>query len=111
MAVRLKADERLTCEVPGVAPMTVRVSATDCVILPDTPVKVTVLVPTVAVLPAVKVRMLAPAVDAGLNDAVTPVGRLVAERLTLPLNPFMGWSVTRTVSPPPTVRLSAAGVA
>jgi hypothetical protein len=56
--------------------------------LPDAPVTVTVAVPVAAVLLAVNVNVLVPVVVAGLNDAVTPLGRPDADRPTLPLNPF-----------------------
>jgi len=61
--------------------------------LPDTPVTVTVTVPVVAVLLAVSVKVLLLAVLLGLNDAVTPLGRPDADRLTLPLKPFCGVTV------------------
>jgi hypothetical membrane protein len=51
---------------------------------------VTVAAPTVAVLEAVKVRtLLVPVVVvvAGLKLTVTPVGRLLAAKLTAPANP------------------------
>jgi hypothetical protein len=59
--------------------------------LPDAPVIVTEDVPVAAVLLAVKVRVLV--VPLGLKDAVTPLGRPVADKLTLPLNPFCGVTV------------------
>jgi hypothetical protein len=61
--------------------------------LPDVPVTVTVTVPVVAVLLAVKVSVLLLAVLVGLNDAVTPLGRPDADKLTLPLKPFCGVTV------------------
>jgi hypothetical protein len=61
--------------------------------LPDVPVTVTVTVPVVAVLLAVNVNVLVLGVLIGLNDAVTPLGRPVADKLTLPLNPFSGVTV------------------
>ena len=53
--------------------------------LPDVPVMVTVAEPTVAVLEAVSVNVLPVVALAGLKDAVTPVGRPVAERATNPV--------------------------
>ena len=58
--------------------------------LPLTPVMVTVKVPVVAVAPAVKVNVLTLVVLAGLKDALTPVGRPDALKVTLPMNPFCG---------------------
>ena len=46
---------------------------------------VTVAVPVVAVLLAVKVRVLLPVVLVGLNEAVTPEGNPEADRLTVPV--------------------------
>ena len=56
----------------------------------DEPVTVTVTVPVATVLPAVSVNVLVLAALLGLNDAVTPLGRPDADKLTLPLKPFCG---------------------
>ncbi len=56
--------------------------------LPDVPVMVTVTVPVVAVSLAVRVNVLVLVVLLGLNDAVTPLGRPDADKLTVPLKPF-----------------------
>ena len=61
--------------------------------MPDVPVIVTVALPVVAVLLAVSVNVLVVAVLLGLNDAVTPLGRPEADRLTLPVKPFCGLTV------------------
>ena len=53
----------------------------------EEPVTVTATVPVAALLLAVKVNVLVPVVLAGLNDAVTPVGRPEADRLIVPLKP------------------------
>jgi hypothetical protein len=50
--------------------------------------------PAVAVLLAVKVTRLVPAVFRAANDAVTPLGSPDADRLTLLLKPFCGVTVT-----------------
>ena len=51
---------------------------------------VTVAAPVVAVADAVSVSTeLLPVAAAGLNAAVTPLGRPVAVRFTVPANPFV----------------------
>jgi len=54
---------------------------------------VTVTVPVAAVLLAVSVNVLVLVVLLGLNDAVTPLGRPDADKLTLLLKPFCGVTV------------------
>lgn len=61
--------------------------------LPDLPVIVTVTAPVVAVLLAVSVSVLVVVVVDGLNDAVTPLGKPDADKPTLPLKPFCGFTV------------------
>jgi hypothetical protein len=56
-------------------------------------VTVTVTVPVAAVLLAASVNVLVLAVLLGLNDAVTPLGRPDADKLTLLLKPFCGVTV------------------
>ena len=68
--------------------MTVRLRVAVCVRLPEVPVMVTELVPVAAVLLAVRVSVLVVVADAGVNKAVTPLGRPDADKLTLALNPF-----------------------
>ena len=64
---------------------------------PDVPVIVTVVrPPATAVLVAVRVNTLDPVAGFVPNDAVTPLGRPLAENFTLPVNPFA--SVTVIVS-------------
>ena len=70
-----------------------RESVVLCDKLPETPVTVTLKVPSAAVLLAVSVNVLVLAVLLGLNDAVTPLGRPDADKLTLPLKPFCGVTV------------------
>jgi hypothetical protein len=60
---------------------------------PDVPVMVTVTVPVAAVPLAVSVNVLVLVVLPGLNDAVTPLGRPDADKLTLLLKPFCGVTV------------------
>jgi len=67
---------------------TVKIRGADAVWLLDVPAMVTLYCPRLAVLLAVSVSVLAPVVGFGEKDAVTPLGRPVAERVTLPVNPF-----------------------
>jgi len=89
------------------------VSETVVVVLkaPAVPVMVTVLVPIDAVPLAVRVIVLVFPVLAGLKDAVTPVGSPDADKLTLPLNPFRGLTVTVLAPLLPCTTLTLAGVA
>ena len=57
---------------------------------PDVPVMVAVYCPGVVVLLAVSVSMLLPLVGFGEKDAVTPLGRPVMARFTLPVKPSTG---------------------
>jgi hypothetical protein len=57
---------------------------------PETPVMVTVLVPVVALLLVVNVKVLEPLAGLGLNEAVTPLPRPLADRVTLPVKPLDG---------------------
>ena len=59
----------------------------------DVPVTVTLNDPVAAVLLPVSVNVLVLVVLPGLNDAVTPLGRPDADKLTLPLKPFCGVTV------------------
>ena len=67
--------------------LTVNAMAVLAVRLPEVPVMVTVNVPSAAELLAASVRTLDAVVGLVPNDAVTPVGRPEAARVTLPLNP------------------------
>jgi hypothetical protein len=61
----------------------------DAVSDPEVPVIVTVTgPPTVAELAAVSVSTLGPVAGLVPNDAVTPLGNPLAERVTPPLKPF-----------------------
>src|SRR6266403_6172636 len=73
--------------------VTVRVMVVVRVKVPDVPVMVAVTVPTVAALLAASVIVLVVVAGLGLNDAVTPLGRPAADKLTLPLKPFSGVTV------------------
>lgn len=65
--------------------------------LPDLPVMVTLYCPTAADVLAVSASVLDPTVGFGEKDAVTPLGRPEAERVTLPVNPFRGFTLTLVV--------------
>lgn len=58
--------------------------------LAQTPLMVTVNVPSAAVALAVRVSVLLLAVPAGLKEAATPLGRPEADKLTAPLKPLIG---------------------
>ena len=77
--------------------------------LPDVPVMVTVDLPEVAVPLAVSVRVLEAVAGFGLNDAVTPLGRPEADKLTLPLKPFCGVTVIKLVPLAPWVKVKVLG--
>ena len=91
------------------AAVTLRLNVAVFVRLPDVPVIVTVLVPVVAMLVAVRVNVmledagLVTVAGFGLNDALTPLGRPDADTVTLPLKPFCGLSVIVFVPLPPCV--------
>ena len=61
-----------------------------CVSVPETPVMVTVRVPVVAELLAVNVSVLVPVAGFGLKAAVTPFPNPETDKVTLPVNPFVG---------------------
>ena len=101
--------DRLNSGVPLVVPATtVKLSVTGRTKSPPVPTTVTVagLALMGAVLLAVKVTVLALAALAGLNIAVTPVGRFKADMLTLPEKPLpeMMLTVSVTFAPWLTVR-------
>ena len=77
--------------------------------VPDVPVMVTVAVPVVAVEFALSVTTLVEVVGLVPKLAVTPAGSPDAERLTLPLKPFTGFTVMVLVPLPPWVTVTLAG--
>ena len=89
--------------------ITVRVMAVVRVKVPDVPVMVAVTVPVVAALLAASVIVLVVVAGLGLNDVVTPLGRPEADKLTLPLKPFSGVTVTVPVPLVPCVMFRLAG--
>lgn len=76
---------------------------------PDIPVTVMVAVPVVAVVLALSVKVLVPVVLVGLNAAVTPLGRLEADKVTLPLKPLSGFMVMALEPLPPCVTVKLFG--
>ena len=69
--------------------VTVSARVIDAVSEPEVPVIVTVTGPPTTEDPvAVRVNTLDPVAGFVPNDAVTPLGKPVAERVTLPENPF-----------------------
>jgi hypothetical protein len=89
-------------EFPSVklgAAVTVSAIVVVAVRLPDVPVMVTVAVPWEAPAPAVRVSVLVAAVGFGTKAAVTPVGKPVAARVTLPVNPPASVTVMTLVLP------------
>jgi hypothetical protein len=91
--------------------VTVSESVVVCDNAPDLPVIVTVKVPRVAVLLAVKVSVLVLVGLMGLIAVVTPLGKPEAERLTLALNPFSGVTVMVLVPFAPCAMLRLPGEA
>ena len=61
--------------------------------LPEVPVMVTLETPIAAVPPALRVRVVEAGSGLELKDAVSPVGRPDAEKVTLPVKPFRGNTV------------------
>ena len=100
--------ERLKSGVALVPAVTLRLSVTVRVRPPPVPTMVTVagLELTGVVLPAVKVSVLVLVALAGLNNAVTPLGRSNADRFTLLSKPLPGMMATVivTLAPCLTVR-------
>src|ERR1700685_161596 len=85
--------------------VTMRLRVVLPVVEPLVPVTVTVAVPTVAVADAVKVSVLPddPVTEVGLKAAVTPTGRPVAVRATVPVKPLKGVTVTLLVAVGPCI--------
>ena len=79
--------------VGGGATVTVKETAVVLIRFPEMPVTVTEAVPVAAVLLAVSVNVLVLVVLLGLNDAVTPLGKPDADKLTLALKPFCGVTI------------------
>jgi len=97
---------------PGVVlAATLSVMLVDAVVEPEVPLMVTVNAPVVAVLLAVNVTTLLPVVGLVPNDAVTPLGKPEAARVTLPVNPPVSVTVMVSVALAPCVTESDDGEA
>lgn len=77
--------------------------------LPEVAVSVAVAVPTVAAAVAVRVSLLVDLVLAGLNAAVTPLGKPVMARLAELVNPLAGVMVTVPLAEEPCTKLKLEG--
>jgi len=75
------------------AAVTVSVSVMVLVKVPEVPEMVTVAVPVVAVVVAVSVSVLVVVAGFIPNDAVTPLGRSDADKVTAPVNPLRSLTV------------------
>jgi hypothetical protein len=69
---------------------TPNVSITDAVWPPEVPVTVIEYCPRLAALLAENVSVLFPVAGFGVKEAVTPLGKPDADKLTFPLNPYCG---------------------
>ena len=101
----------VTPPLPFPVLVTVREIVVVCVKDPLVPVTVTLAVPVAAVLEAAKVTVLVPVVDAGLKLAVTPVGKPLATRATVPVKPFSGLTVMVLLADAPWATERLAGLA
>ena len=103
---------RLFAEIVKLGTETVTLRTVLTVREPEVPVTVALYGPGVAVLLAVRVSVLLPLVGLGARDAVTPLGRPVTERFTLPVNPYCELTETYPVEelPWPTDTLPAESV-
>jgi hypothetical protein len=92
--------------------LTVSINCVERVNPPPAPLTVTVTVPSVAELDAVRVsELLVPVADAGLNVAVTPPGNPLALKATLAENPPLRVIVIELVPFPPRLIVNVDGVA
>jgi hypothetical protein len=105
-----------TLTLAGVAPI-VKLGGAATVILilvsvaavPEAPITVTLAAPSAAFAAAVNVNVVVCVVEAGLNAAVTPVGRPVTENATVPLNPLCAATVSVLDALLPWTKLRLAG--
>ena len=105
-----EVGEALMVKLGEAAAFTVSARVVVATRLPEVPVMVTVAVPVVAVELSVKLSVLVEVVGFGLNDAVTPLGKPDAARVTLPLNPPTSVTVMVLVpAAPPCVMVKLLG--
>ena len=83
---------------PLICGATVRLNVVAFVKLPDVPRMVTTSVPAVAEPVADRVSVLVEVAGFGVKVAVTPLGKPVADSMTLPLKPFCEFTVTVVVA-------------
>ena len=105
------AGEALTVKFGVAAEFTVSATVVEAVRLPEVPVIVTVAAPVVAVALAVNVNTLVPVVGFVPKAAVTPLGKPVAAKVTLPLNPPTSATEIVLVPLPPCVTVTLLGEA
>jgi len=79
--------------------------------VPEVPVMVTLEMPIAAVAPAARVRVVEAGSGLELNDTVTPLGRPEAEKVTFPVKPFRGETVTALKAEVPCTMAKLAGEA
>ncbi len=87
----------------------IRLILIECDSVPDLPLTLTLNVPVVAELLTVNVNVLPDVEEFGLKVAVTPVGRLDAEKLTVPVKPRVGLMVIVDVPVLPRATLRLLG--
>jgi len=80
------------------------------VTLPEVPVTVAVALPAAAALVAFRVKVLLVVLVGGLKVPVTPVGRPLTEKLTVPVNPFNGVTAMVLFPLPPGAKERLVGV-
>jgi hypothetical protein len=107
----IETDEDAGVRVKPAGAVTPRAIVVVAVRLPEVPVMVTVLVPAAAALVAVKVTTLEAVAGFVAKLAVTPEGRPVAARVTLPVKPFAPARVMVSVAVPPWATETVGAVA
>ena len=88
-----------------------RLTVTVLLKLPEVPVMVAVKVPMAAVAPVLRVSVVEAGSGLELKEAVTPLGRPDAEKVTLPEKPFLGVTVMALKPDVPCTMARAVGEA